>query len=110
MRTAKTHFEQIPVETVKNIAKELPEDNAIGQDPVVADAHDEGRSQQERWREVAKTIQREQDPQKMIELVQQLIATYDEEQQGERLPPTRKAGTQSRSSETSPVDFPRTAD
>jgi len=34
----------------------------------------------EDWRELARQIQEEKDPQKMIELVQQLIATFDEEQ------------------------------
>jgi len=31
------------------------------------------------WRELAKRIQNESDPQKMIELVEQLLATFDEE-------------------------------
>ena len=32
MRTSKTHFEQIPVATVKKIAQDLPRNNAIETD------------------------------------------------------------------------------
>lgn len=38
------------------------------------------------WREVAQQIQKEADPQKMIELVQQLIDKFDEEKLQRNLP------------------------
>jgi hypothetical protein len=43
---------------------------------------------QEDWRELARQIQAEKNPQKMIELVQQLIAKY-EEQQARKSPPSK---------------------
>jgi hypothetical protein len=70
MRASKTHFEQIPVETVKRIATELPETSVV-------QAQDEITAPQERWREVAKQVQQETDPKKMTELVQQLLAEFD---------------------------------
>lgn len=79
MRAAKTYFEQIPVETVKKIATELPPSNGVGNDGV-SDAQDEIASPPKRWREVAQQVQQEQDPAKMVELVEQLIAKFDEEE------------------------------
>lgn len=69
MRASKTHFEQIPVETVKRIATELPE-TCVGQARYET-------TPRERWREVALQVQQEQDPNKMTELVQQLLAEFD---------------------------------
>ena len=71
MRTSKTHFERIPVETVKKIAKELPQTGVVL--PIY-----EIRPPQERWRELAKQVQEEQDPKRMTELVTQLLAAFDE--------------------------------
>ena len=68
---AKTHFEQIPVETVKKIAQELPETSSVP-------ALDEITLPEEPWREVAKRIQKEQDPERMTELARQLLAEFDE--------------------------------
>jgi hypothetical protein len=68
---AKTHFEQIPVETVKKIAQELPETSSVP-------ALDEITLPEEPWREVAKQIQKEQDPERMTELARQLLAEFDE--------------------------------
>jgi hypothetical protein len=97
MQESKTHFEQIPVETVKEIAQGLPENN----DGVSGETQDEVTSPLERWRDVAQKVQQEQDPNRMIELVQQLIATFDEEQLRKRLRPrTGDARNQSGSSET----------
>ena len=42
----------------------------------------------EDWRELARQIQAEKNPQKMIELVQQLLAKY-EEQQARKSPPPK---------------------
>ena len=71
MRASKTHFEQIPVETVKKIAKELPETSGV-------QLLDEVRPPQEPWRELAKQVQEEQDPKRMSELVTQLLVAFDE--------------------------------
>ena len=67
----KTHFEQIPVETVKKIAKELPETSVV-------QALDQITLSQEPWRELAKQVQEEQDPTRMTELVTQLLVAFDE--------------------------------
>jgi hypothetical protein len=53
MRAAKTHFAQIPVETVKKIAKEFRETAAVQR-------LDEITPPQERWRLVAEQVQQEQ--------------------------------------------------
>lgn len=95
MHESKTHFEQIPVETVRKIAKELPDDAAIGNDTGSVETQDEAGSSRERWREVAKEVQQEEDPRNMIGLVHQLIATLDQEQGHKRLPHTRDARKQS---------------
>jgi hypothetical protein len=71
MRASKTHFEQIPVETVRKIAKELPESRAV--QPL-----DEITPPQEHWQELAKQVQTEQDPNRLTELVTQLLAAFDE--------------------------------
>jgi len=42
---------------------------------------------QEDWRELARQIQAEKNPQKMIALVQQLIAKYEEQQARKNPPP-----------------------
>jgi hypothetical protein len=68
MRASKTHFEQIPVETVKKIAKELPE----------SVAPDEISPPHEGWRELAKQAVQEPDPKRMTELVTQLLAEFEE--------------------------------
>jgi hypothetical protein len=39
----------------------------------------DGLSTQEDWRELAQRVQQEKDPNKMIELVQQLIARFDDD-------------------------------
>jgi hypothetical protein len=67
MRASKTHFEQIPVETVKKIAKEFRETSA---DQVLHDP-------EERWRLVAEQVHQEQDPKRLTELVEQLLEEFD---------------------------------
>ncbi|MGA9542709.1 MAG: hypothetical protein WBQ85_04020 [Candidatus Sulfotelmatobacter sp.] len=64
MRAVKKHFEQIPVETVKKIAKEFRVLDVI-------------TPPQERWRLVAEQVQQEQDPKKLTELVEQLLEEFD---------------------------------
>ena len=88
-------FEQIPVETVKRIAKEFSEENAIGSQGETTEMPDEGRSPRESWRELAQQVQHEQDSRKMSELVEQLIATLDQEELCKHLSPKRD--TQKRS-------------
>jgi len=70
MRASKTHFEQIPVETVRKIAKEFHGNGEI-QDL------DEFVRPQERWRLVAEQVQQEQDAAKLTALVQQLLDEFD---------------------------------
>ena len=88
MHEPKTHFEQIPVEIVKKIARELPADDVIGDKAGSLQRQDEGASPVERWREVAQKVQQEQDPQKMIAMVQEVIATFDKDALHKRLPRT----------------------
>jgi len=42
------------------------------------------------WRELARRIQKEEDPEKVLELVQQLIAQFNEERRRKGLSATRK--------------------
>lgn len=95
MAASKTFFEQIPIETVKIIAKEFPEEDVIGSDGGNTEMPGEVRSPRESWREVAQKVQDESDPNRVAELVEQLIATFDEEQLCKRLPRKRDAGNSS---------------
>jgi hypothetical protein len=45
----------------------------------------------EGWRELAERIQQETDPEKMIELVRELIAKFDEEKLRKNLNPYRRS-------------------
>ena len=72
MRKSNTYFEQIPVETVKRIVEQLPENDI---------------STQEDWRKLAERVQQEPEPNRMIELVQQLITKLDEEKLRKGLTP-----------------------
>jgi hypothetical protein len=80
MKASNTHFEQIPVEKVRKIAKEFANNNAIANDEVTTETPDAVAPQQKRLREMAQKVQVEKDPQKMIKLVEQLISAFDEEQ------------------------------
>jgi hypothetical protein len=78
MSPANTYFEQISVEMVKRIAKEFP--NPTKADEVIAETpNQDDMPQQERWREVAQKVQVENDPQKVTDLVEELLRSYDEE-------------------------------
>ena len=72
MKTEKTHFEQIPVATVKKIAHEFPVSEIADRMP------DVDVSTSENWREVALRIQGETDSEKVLDLAQELIEKYDE--------------------------------
>jgi hypothetical protein len=78
MKASKTHFEQIPVATVKQIAQALP--NGLEIDDVTIKSQDGVPPRQERWREIAKKAELQSDPEKLIELVEELIAAFDEEE------------------------------
>ena len=95
MAASKTFFEQIPIEIVMRIATEFRGENAIGSDGGNTEMSDEGRSPRESWREVAQKVQHERDPKRMTELIEQLIATLDQEQVCKRLPRKRDAGNRS---------------
>ena len=43
------------------------------------------------WRELARRIQKEEDPEKVLELVQQLIARFNEERRRKGVSTTRKS-------------------
>jgi hypothetical protein len=80
----KTHFEQISVQRVKKMMEQLPP-QAESVIPTAAGAPPED------WRELARRAQLETDSNKMIHLVQQLIARFDEEK-GSRIPkPPRRS-------------------
>jgi hypothetical protein len=74
METQRTHFEQIPVATVKKIAREFSA-NSDREDQW----HDSDTSSHEGWRAVAQRVQAETNSKKLHELVQELIQKYDEE-------------------------------
>ena len=69
MQTLKTYFEQIPVETVKRIAD--------GKDRCPVAQNQEPT--EEEWRELARQAAKEQDPDKMIALAEQIVEKYAEE-------------------------------
>ena len=92
MQRSKTYFEQIPVEIVKRIAKDLPEHNTTENESASVETRDKATSAQGDWRALAERVQREQDSEKMIGLVQQLIETIDKEKRG-GLPSTRESGS-----------------
>jgi hypothetical protein len=72
METPITHFEQIPVATVKKIAHEFSANSETG-DP----RRDGDISTPEDWRKVAQQVQAETDSNKLIDLVQELIEKLD---------------------------------
>lgn len=75
MRT-KTHFEQISVEIVKKIAKEIPATSVVPE-------RSEITPPSEHWRETARQIAQEPDPPKMTDLVKRLLAEFDNRNLGE---------------------------
>ena len=85
MESRKTHFEQIPVATVKKIAYEFPVSEIADRMP------DVDVSTAVDWREVALRIQGETDSEKVLELAQELIEKYDEEKT-QRCRSVRNAG------------------
>jgi hypothetical protein len=74
---SETHFEQIAVETVKKIATELPRSSAIEDDSVSSETQDKITPNQRDWRTLARLIQQEQDPERLTQLTEQLIAALE---------------------------------
>ena len=74
---SETYFEQIAVETVKKIATDVPQRCAIENDGGSLEAQDEIAPNQKDWRTLAQLIQQEEDPEKLTQLTEQLIATLD---------------------------------
>jgi hypothetical protein len=79
MQASKTYFEQIPVETVKAIAKEFPEKNAIESERERTETQKDVRAPHESWRDLAQEVQHEQDSRRMNELAKRLVAVLGEE-------------------------------
>ena len=88
-------LEQLRVDIAKKNAKQFPCDDANAKDVVIDPLSPETKSEvacrKEGWRELAQRVELEQDPQKMIALVQQLIRTFDDEKNCRRIQPTRNA-------------------
>jgi len=74
---SETYFEQVAVETVIKIATELPQRCAIENDGVSLETQDEITPNQKDWRRLAQLIQREQDPERLTQLTEQLIAALE---------------------------------
>ena len=84
MRQLNTYFDQIPVAQVKEIAEPLPDtinDESENDGVSVPQPPNGGTPARDGWRAMAQQIQRETDTTKLIELVQQLIARFDEQEQ-----------------------------
>jgi hypothetical protein len=90
----KFNFEQIPVETVRKIARELPP-TAPGDPEQLQDGSDAATD----WKALALQVQEEKDPKRMLHIVEQLVRTLDRNRQrtyqrtSEHNPP---AGTEDR--------------
>ena len=85
MPVENTYFEQIAVETVKKITRDIPQTNAIENSHEMVIEREDRIDARDQWRALAHRIQGESDANKMIALVQQLIVTFDREQRGASL-------------------------
>ena len=94
MAVSKTFFEQIPVETVRRIAKEFTEETIIG-DGADKRKSGEARSGADSWREVAERVQHERDPKRMMELIADLITKLDQEKLCKCAPTKRDSANRS---------------
>jgi hypothetical protein len=96
MRIPKTHFDQIPIVRVKEIAVPLSENDESENDGVnVPPTQDDGTTAHDGWRGMARQIQKETDTTKMIELAQQLISKFDDEERQKNLARDRDSQTRS---------------
>lgn len=95
MQSGKTHFEQIPVETVKQIAQLLPrEAERMDIDKAKPDEKESGEGQRRR---LAQQIQNEHDPRRMMALVEELLISLESQHSG------KSVGTAQNSSGTGDV-------
>jgi hypothetical protein len=74
---SETYFKQIAVDTVKKIATDVPQRCAMENDGVSLEAQDEIMPNQKDWRRLAQLIQLEQDPERLTQLTEQLIAALE---------------------------------
>ena len=74
---SETYFEQVAVETVMKIATELPQRCATENDGVSLETQNEITPNQKDWRKLAQLIQQEQDPERLTQLTEQLIAALE---------------------------------
>ena len=81
----RTYFDQIPVARVKEIAKPLLDNEDSENDSVNVPRPNDGTPASDGWRSMALQIQKETDSAKMIDLVQQLISKFDEDEQRRNL-------------------------
>ena len=82
----KTYFEQISVERVKKMMEQFPPQAP----PLITPS---AGSAPEDWRELARQAQLETDSSKMIHLVQQLIARFDQEKDSRIPKPPRRSAS-----------------
>ena len=75
---SKMNFEQVPVATVKKIAEEFTEFDSANNDTNV-DRTNRAIATPGNWRDAAQRVLQEEDPNRVVELVQHLIAKFDEE-------------------------------
>ncbi len=91
----KTYFEQIPVARVKEIAEPLLDTDESENDGIsIPQAHNNATPAPDSWREIAQQVQKETNPTKVIELVQQLIARFDEQERTTTIVPSEKPPTE----------------
>lgn len=74
---SETHFDQVAVETVMKIVTELPQRCAIENDVVCLETQDQITPNRKDWRRLAQLIQQEQDPERLTQLTEQLIAALE---------------------------------
>lgn len=74
---SETYFKQIAVDTVKKIATDVPQRCAMENDGVSLETQDEIMPNQKDWRRLAQLIQQEQDPERLTQLTEQLIAALE---------------------------------
>ncbi len=79
MNATKTHFEQIPVETVKRIAEFLPSAALENMDDPKVEVERKVLCGQENWRQLAQRVLEEPNPENLTDLVQRLVVAFDKE-------------------------------
>jgi hypothetical protein len=83
MHRCKTHFERIPLESLRTVLDDTPDtpparnDNAEKIEAPTQKSLVEGDGIQQPWRELAKQVQSEQNPVKMTALVEKLLEALE---------------------------------